>query len=294
MASPPWHYVLKFIITGDAAVGKSSVSYLSLSIPSPFFPGHSSLPLRWHPPAFLRLGVEFGSKLITLPGPEPTVVKLQCWDTAGTESFRSITRSYYRGAAGESCSRSLILGEREMVWEGRGGRRRWHRRRMPYVLHVLHRRQQPLAYGNKHVLRVPVSPPVVRRVFAFEAVPVPVHRQWMPTGFSCSLHSRDHVPLQPCCSRARTYFVDMYHPPCTPSFPSRGRLSPVAPDPCRCPTCKPEWLGMRSNVFARAPKLAPVRLSHGVLHLSRWVGFVQFSTTATSTPVRLHRVGMEA
>jgi len=27
-------------------------------------------------------------------------VKLQCWDTAGTESFRSITRSYYRGAAG--------------------------------------------------------------------------------------------------------------------------------------------------------------------------------------------------
>lgn len=27
-------------------------------------------------------------------------MKLQCWDTAGTESFRSITRSYYRGAAG--------------------------------------------------------------------------------------------------------------------------------------------------------------------------------------------------
>lgn len=27
-------------------------------------------------------------------------VKLQIWDTAGQESFRSITRSYYRGAAG--------------------------------------------------------------------------------------------------------------------------------------------------------------------------------------------------
>ena len=27
-------------------------------------------------------------------------VKLQVWDTAGQESFRSITRSYYRGAAG--------------------------------------------------------------------------------------------------------------------------------------------------------------------------------------------------
>ncbi|KAJ7861399.1 hypothetical protein B0H14DRAFT_2350041, partial [Mycena olivaceomarginata] len=39
------------------------------------------------------LGLEFGSKLVTLPGPEATVVKLQC-----SESFRS--RSYYRGAAG--------------------------------------------------------------------------------------------------------------------------------------------------------------------------------------------------
>ena len=28
-------------------------------------------------------------------------IKLQIWDTAGQESFRSITRSYYRGAAGQ-------------------------------------------------------------------------------------------------------------------------------------------------------------------------------------------------
>ncbi|KAK6983976.1 ras-domain-containing protein [Favolaschia claudopus] len=87
MASPAWHYVLKFIITGDAAVGKSSLlvrltDQRFLANPDP------------------TLGVEFGSKLITLPDPEGTVVKLQCWDTAGTESFRSITRSYYRGAAG--------------------------------------------------------------------------------------------------------------------------------------------------------------------------------------------------
>lgn len=27
-------------------------------------------------------------------------IKLQIWDTAGQESFRSITRSYYRSAAG--------------------------------------------------------------------------------------------------------------------------------------------------------------------------------------------------
>ncbi|KAJ6575842.1 P-loop containing nucleoside triphosphate hydrolase protein [Mycena sp. CBHHK59/15] len=94
MASPSWHYVLKFIITGDAAVGKSSLlvrltDQRFLANPDP------------------TLGVEFGSKLISLPplppapaDEPPTIVKLQCWDTAGTESFRSITRSYYRGAAG--------------------------------------------------------------------------------------------------------------------------------------------------------------------------------------------------
>ncbi|KAF5378326.1 hypothetical protein D9615_008724 [Tricholomella constricta] len=86
MSAITWHYVLKFIITGDAAVGKSSLlvrltDQRFLANPDP------------------TLGVEFGSKLITIPD-ENKIVKLQCWDTAGTESFRSITRSYYRGAAG--------------------------------------------------------------------------------------------------------------------------------------------------------------------------------------------------
>lgn len=35
--------------------------------------------------------------MITIDG-KP--IKLQIWDTAGQEAFRSITRSYYRGAAG--------------------------------------------------------------------------------------------------------------------------------------------------------------------------------------------------
>ncbi|KAJ8482471.1 hypothetical protein ONZ45_g14932 [Pleurotus djamor] len=86
MSGISWHYVFKFIITGDAAVGKSS------------------LLIRLTDQRFLvnpdpTLGVEFGSKLIEIPE-ENKVIKLQCWDTAGTESFRSITRSYYRGAAG--------------------------------------------------------------------------------------------------------------------------------------------------------------------------------------------------
>jgi Ras-related protein Rab-2A len=45
----------------------------------------------------LTIGVEFGARMISLAD---TQVKLQIWDTAGQESFRSITRSYYRGAAG--------------------------------------------------------------------------------------------------------------------------------------------------------------------------------------------------
>lgn len=45
----------------------------------------------------VTVGVEFGAKLVTING-EP--VKLQIWDTAGQETFKSITRSYYRSAAG--------------------------------------------------------------------------------------------------------------------------------------------------------------------------------------------------
>jgi len=104
MAGVTWHYVLKFIITGDAAVGKSSLlvrltDQRFLANPDP------------------TLGVEFGSKLITIPEEGNKVVKLQCWDTAGTESFRSITRSYYRGAAGcllvyDVCSRPSFINAR--------------------------------------------------------------------------------------------------------------------------------------------------------------------------------------
>eukprot|EP00890_Picochlorum_soloecismus_P000458 jgi/Picsp_1/1412/NSC_04891-R1_rab family gtpase len=52
---------------------------------------------RFQPVHDLTIGVEFGARLINLDGKQ---IKLQIWDTAGQESFRSITRSYYRGAAG--------------------------------------------------------------------------------------------------------------------------------------------------------------------------------------------------
>jgi len=76
----------KVILCGDYGVGKSS---LLVRLTDQRFLNHPDP----------TLGVEFGSKLIRLED-EGKVVKLQCWDTAGTESFRSITRSYYRGAAG--------------------------------------------------------------------------------------------------------------------------------------------------------------------------------------------------
>ena len=53
---------------------------------------------RFQPVHDLTIGVEFGARMISVADGEQ--VKLQIWDTAGQESFRSITRSYYRGAAG--------------------------------------------------------------------------------------------------------------------------------------------------------------------------------------------------
>lgn len=53
---------------------------------------------RFQPVHDLTIGVEFGARMISVQ--DDTQIKLQIWDTAGQESFRSITRSYYRGAAG--------------------------------------------------------------------------------------------------------------------------------------------------------------------------------------------------
>jgi len=41
--------------------------------------------------------VEFGAKIYKVMDKK---VKLQIWDTAGQESFKSITRAYYKGSIG--------------------------------------------------------------------------------------------------------------------------------------------------------------------------------------------------
>jgi len=80
----PYRYLFKYIIVGDTAVGKSCL--LLQFTDKRFTPVHD-----------LTIGVEFGSRTVTINN---NPVKLQIWDTAGQEKFRSITRSYYRGAAG--------------------------------------------------------------------------------------------------------------------------------------------------------------------------------------------------
>lgn len=45
----------------------------------------------------LTIGVEFGCALLSVKN---RPLKMQIWDTSGQEKFKSLTRSYYRGAAG--------------------------------------------------------------------------------------------------------------------------------------------------------------------------------------------------
>ncbi|KAH6756800.1 RAB GTPase-like protein B1C [Perilla frutescens var. hirtella] len=77
-------YQFNYIIIGDPGVGKSC------------------LVLQFNCKKFqsvydCTVGVEFGSSMITI---DNKLIKLRIWDTAGVEHFRSITRSYYRGAIG--------------------------------------------------------------------------------------------------------------------------------------------------------------------------------------------------
>ena len=75
-------YILKYIIIGDAAVGKSNL--LLRYVFNTFKPEYQ-----------LTIGVEFGEKNIKHNNKN---YQLQLWDTAGQEQFRSITRAYFKNA----------------------------------------------------------------------------------------------------------------------------------------------------------------------------------------------------
>ena len=76
--------MFKILLLGDSGVGKSS------------------LLLRYTKNEFISdmrstIGVEFALKYITIDNYQ---LKIQIWDTAGMERYRSITNAYYKGAKG--------------------------------------------------------------------------------------------------------------------------------------------------------------------------------------------------
>jgi small GTP-binding protein len=81
--SERFDYQVKYIIIGDAAVGKSNI--LLRYTEDKFIGDHQC-----------TLGVEFTTKEISF---DDKILKLQIWDTAGSEAFRSIARAFYKNAA---------------------------------------------------------------------------------------------------------------------------------------------------------------------------------------------------
>lgn len=98
-----YDYLAKIILLGPSNSGKSCLL-------------HRFVKSEWRILSSQTIGVEFASKIVkvgdlgatngTYRGGRDAVtprrkrIKLQLWDTAGTERFRSVSRSYYRGAAG--------------------------------------------------------------------------------------------------------------------------------------------------------------------------------------------------
>lgn len=78
-----YQYIFKYIIVGETCVGKSSM--MKQFIDKEFNNNHE-----------MTIGVDFSTKILKIDNKQ---YKINIWDTAGQESFRSITRSYYRGSA---------------------------------------------------------------------------------------------------------------------------------------------------------------------------------------------------
>jgi len=124
MSSPSWDYIAKLVCIGDSGTGKSSLTIRLCE--GRFSPHHD-----------VTIGVEFGSRIVPVGPPntqppklklgrtsisrDPSLadiseglpeppraeaevkqkhMKLSLWDTAGQETYKSVTRSYFRGASG--------------------------------------------------------------------------------------------------------------------------------------------------------------------------------------------------
>ena len=81
-------YLFKYIIIGSPSVGKSKI--VERFIKNTFNEKYGA-----------TIGVEFAEKNIKI---EDKIIRIQVWDTAGQEKFKSITRGYYK-----SCICALIV-----------------------------------------------------------------------------------------------------------------------------------------------------------------------------------------
>ncbi|EPY27943.1 Rab family, other [Strigomonas culicis] len=79
-----YQHLFKLIIVGDSGTGKSAL--LQRFTKDTFSEDQSQ-----------TVGVEFGAKILDLGDQR---IKMQIWDTAGQERYKSVTKSYYRGATG--------------------------------------------------------------------------------------------------------------------------------------------------------------------------------------------------
>ena len=76
--------ILKILVLGDSAVGKTSIL---LKYTDDYFPNVY----------VTTIGVEYKTKIVKVNGLDIT---LQIWDTAGQERFRSLAKSFMQGADG--------------------------------------------------------------------------------------------------------------------------------------------------------------------------------------------------
>ena len=84
MAEEEYEMMVKVILIGDSAVGKTNI--MSKYLKNQFMEDSKA-----------TVGVEFGSKLFNINGHN---IKAQIWDTAGQEKYKAITGAYYKGSKG--------------------------------------------------------------------------------------------------------------------------------------------------------------------------------------------------
>jgi small GTP-binding protein len=84
MSRHKYDHLFKLLILGESGVGKTCL-LLRFSNDD------------YNPTHLTTIGIDFRIKVIDV---EDKLIKLQIWDTAGQDRFRSITKTYYKGANG--------------------------------------------------------------------------------------------------------------------------------------------------------------------------------------------------